>query len=227
MLDSKTLAPLPHCDENEFFSTTFMPHLSVPGFFPGTGGFFHDHPNARKRILFFGTDFGELSYQQTLAKTGEPRSNKTISNLAKILGVAGVSLDDCFLTNAVLCAWREEKCLNNHAVWRRYPTYIADCAAWHRRFIEEHQPEFIVLMGTPALTTFGRILFPELALHWRGLSSLQEVYRADSETFQVPGGPRILLMTHPSFWDVNAKKFPAVAAKAVGHLRSMAAAHAR
>jgi uracil-DNA glycosylase len=92
------------------------------------------------------------------------------------LCAAGVSLDDCFLTNAVLCLWRKENCLNNHAVWRKYPTYIADCAAWHRRFIEEHRPEFIVLMGVPALTTFGRVLFPELATHWRGLKSLKAVY---------------------------------------------------
>jgi uracil-DNA glycosylase len=218
--------PLPQCEENEYFSTTFTPHLSVPGFFPGTGGFFHGHPNSTRRILFFGTDFGQLSYQQTLATTGEPKNTPTIFNLAKILGEAEVPLDDCFLTNAVLCAWREDSCLDNHAVWRRYSTYIVDCAAWHRRFIAEHRPEFIVLMGTPALNTFGRVLFPELATHWRGLSSLKDVYRADLETFQVPNGPGILLMTHPSFWDVNAKKFPDVAKKAIGHLRSMAAAHA-
>src|SRR5262245_6021267 len=101
MQTSRSLAPLPQCEENEFFSTKFTPHLTVPGFFPGTGSFFHDHPNARKRILFFGTDFGELSYQQELATTGEPRTNRTISSLAKILRAAGVSLDDCFLTNAV------------------------------------------------------------------------------------------------------------------------------
>jgi len=174
-----TSFPLPQCEENKYLSTTFTPHLSAPGFFPGTGGFFHDHPNSTKRILFFGTDFGQLKYQQTLAGKGEPKSTKTIANLAKILVAAGVSLDDCFLTNAVLCAWREDSSVGNHDVWRKYPTYIADCAAWHRRFIEEHRPEFIVLMGTPALTTYGRVLFPQLKAHWGRLSSLKAVYEAD------------------------------------------------
>ena len=98
------------CEEYEFFSKTFSPHLTLPGFCPGAGGFFHGHPNTTKRILIFGTDFGQLAYQQGLAASGgEPVNNCTIRNLSKILTGAGISLEDCFLTNSVLCAWLKDR----------------------------------------------------------------------------------------------------------------------
>ncbi len=212
---------LPTCEENEFFSTTFTPHLTLPGFFPGAGGFFHGHPNARKRILIFGTDFGQLDYQQRLpALGGEPADNATIFNLTKIFSSAGVSLDDCFLTNAVLCTWRLNSAVGNHKVWRKYPRYIADCAAWHRRFIEQHKPVALVLMGTPALTTFGQVLYSELGSYWKAFSSLNAVYAAQRETYRVPSGPIVLLIPHASLWYPNAKKYPDMAATAIQHLRS-------
>ena len=217
------IEPLPTCEENAFFSTTFSPHLTLPGFFPGAGGFFHGYPGASKRILIFGTDFGQLKYQQGLAASGgEPANNSTIFNLSKILRGAGVSLGDCFLTNSVLCTWRLDKCIDNHAVWRKYPTYIAECAAWHRRFIEQHKPDALVLMGTPALKTFGKALYPELGNYWKGFDSLKAVYAAQRETFLVPDGPVVLVMSHASFWNPNAKQYPDVAAAAIKHLRSFA-----
>ena len=214
---------LPMCEENAFFSTTFTPHLTLPGFFPGAGGFFHDHSHASKRILIFGTDFGPLDYQQGLpASGGEPADNATIFNLSKILRHAGVSLNDCFLTNSVLCTWRQDSCLGNHDVWRKYPRYIADCAAWHRRFIEQHKPDALVLMGTPALKTFGKVLYTDLGNYWQGFNSLRAVYAAQRETFRVPNGPMVLLMPHASLWYPNAEKYPHVAAIAIRHLRSVA-----
>ena len=215
--------PLPVCEENEFFSTTFTPQFTLPGFFPGAGGFFHGHSKASKRILIFGTDFGQLDYQQGLAASGgEPADNATIFNLSKILRDAGVSLNECFLTNCVLCTWRLDNSLDNHEVWRKYPKYITDCAAWHRRFIKQHKPDALVLMGTPALRTFGKVLYPALDNYWKGFNSLKAVYAAEREICRLPDGPIVLLMPHASLWYPNAKKHPDVAAKAIQHLRSFA-----
>ena len=214
--------PLPTCHENPDFSTTFKPHLTLPGFFPGAGGFFHGHASENKRILIFGTDFGQLDYQQGLAASGgEPPDNRTILNLTKILTDASVSLDDCLLTNSVLCTWKVDRCLDNHAVWRRYETYVANCAAWHREFIRQLKPDAVVLMGTPALQTFGKILYPALGDRWKGLKSLKAVYEVERETYQVPDGPKVLLMPHASLWYPNAQRFPSVAARAIEHFRSL------
>ena len=185
------MEPMPACEENEFFSTDFTPHFALPGFFPGAGGFFHGYANTRRRILIFGTDFGQLDYQQGLAATGgEPADNATIYNLTKVLRSAGVSLDDCFLTNAVLCAWRQDNCIGNHAVWRKFPTYIQDCAEWHRHFIERHNPSAVVLMGTPAVQTFGKVLYPELGAHWQGIKTLKAAYQSGARSFRCRVGQR-------------------------------------
>jgi hypothetical protein len=117
---------------------------------------------------------------------------------------------------------RGHLCLGNHDIWRKYPSYIADCAAWHRRFIEQYKPVALVLMGTPALTTFGKVLFPGLGNYWKGFDSLKAVYAAQRETFRVPDGPMVLLMPHASLWYPNAKKYPDVAATAIQRLRSFA-----
>jgi hypothetical protein len=171
--------PLPRYELNDHFTTDFTPFLSLPGFFPGAGGFFHGYPSPTKKILIFGTDFGPLWYQQQLGDTGgEPANNPTIANLAKVLGEASVALKDCFLTNAVLCMWRTDNTVGNHDVWRRYSRYVEQCAAWHRRFMESTQPRGVVLMGTPALETAGKVLFPALAEHWANLKTMTQVYAA-------------------------------------------------
>ncbi|WP_038218623.1 hypothetical protein [Xenophilus azovorans] len=214
----------PQCAPNDYFTTDFEPHLSLPGFFPGAGGFFHSHAGGSKRILIFGTDFGPLEYQQSLAAMGgEPESNRTIANLRGILNDAAIPLRDCFLTNSVLCLGKSRTDLLGLArYWKRDPAYIEACAEWHHGFISRHRPDAVVFMGTPPLLTFGRALFPALADHWRGYKSLNATYAAGRETFHPPGGPRVLLIPHASFWHVNATKYPEVAKQAVEHLRRLA-----
>lgn len=212
--------PLPTCDANESFTTEFTPFLSLPGFFPGAGGFFHGYPDPTKKVLIFGTDFGPLGYQQELgSQGGEPASNPTIANLVKVLRTANVSLKDCFLTNAVLCMWRTDSTVGNHGEWRKHPNYIEQCAAWHRRFVQNVKPRGVVLMGAPALETTGKALFPGLAKHWAGLTTLKQVYAAGKETYSIPSGPTVLLMPHTSYWPVNGRHLGPTAIK---HLSLMA-----
>jgi uracil-DNA glycosylase len=211
---------LPTYSRNDLFATEFTPHMDLPGFFPGVGGFFHGHSNPKKRFLFFGTDFGPLTYQQGLRSTGgEPENVVTLRQLRNIVSQAGLPLSDCFLTNAVLCMRRGESATDTFPIWRQYPDYVAACAQWHRRQIAEHKPVAIVLMGLPQLTHFGKLLFSELGSHWAGLKSMSSVYRDGKEVFRCPDGTNVLLMLHPSFWHAHP---PALKARAIEHLSEWA-----
>jgi uracil-DNA glycosylase len=215
---------LPSHPPNDLFETRFDPHLALPGFFPGAGGFFHGHPNPKKRFLFFGTDFGSLSYQRGLPRTGgEPEGVVTLRQLRWIVAQAGLPPDHCFLTNAVLCMRLGESATGKFPIWRTYRDYVLACAAWHRREIAESRPTAVVLMGRPHLEHFGKLLFPELANHWRGLKSMANVYAQRRETLTLADRTHVLLMLHPSFWHAHPKELKD---RAVQHLADWASTDA-
>lgn len=198
------MLPLPSHSPNDLFATDFNPHLALPGFFPGAGGFFHGCPNPKKRFLFFGTDFGPLCYQRELPATGgEPEGVVTLRQLRSIVAQSGLRPDHCFLTNAVLCMRKGESATANFPIWCTHQKYVMDCAAWHRSEIANYRPAAVVLMGRPHLEHFGKLLFPELASHWRGLKSMANVYAQDREALTLAGGTNVLLMLHPSFWHAH------------------------
>jgi hypothetical protein len=207
---------LPAYRSNELFTTEFQPHYSLPGFFPGAGGFFHGHAHTNRRYFFFGTDFGHLSYQLGLEQTsGEPQSVVTLRNLRSILESARVPLDECFLTNAVLCVRQGESSTDAFPIWSAYADYVRACVHWHRQELAEHKPAGIVCMGVPHLTHFLPLLFPELAEYWRGLTTLKDVYGKQREAPTLADGTRVLLMYHPSYWHLHPKE---AKARAISHL---------
>ena len=219
------MSPLPSYRANDLFATDFQPHLTLPGFLPGAGGFFHGHPNTTKRLLFFGTDFGPLRYQRTLPSTGgEPEGVVTLRQLRSILTQARVQLDDCFLTNAVLCLRQGESATSKFPIWHTYRDYVLACAAWHRQEIADCRPAAVVLMGLPHLHHFGKLLFPELADYWYGFETMTRVYAKERETLTLANGTSVLLMLHPSFWHAHP---PELKARAVEHLAAWASAYQR
>ena len=171
-------------------------------------------------MLFFGTDFGPLSYQRGLPSTGgEPEGVVTLRQLRSIITQAGLRLDHCFLTNAVLCMRQGESATSKFPIWRAYRAYVLACADWHRRDISECRPKAVVLMGRPHLEHFGKFLFPELASYWHGLKSMASVYAQGRETITLDDGTRVLLMLHPSFWHAYP---PEIKARAIAHLAEWA-----
>lgn len=212
----RPMQPLPSYPANELFTTDFQPHLALPGFFPGAGGFFHGYPCAEKRFLFFGTDFGPLSYQRRLPSTGgEPEAVVTLRQLRSIVALAKLCLNHCFLTNALLCMRKGESATSTFPIWRAYRDYVRACADWHRREIADCRPKAVVLMGRPHLAHFGRLLFPELESHWRGLKTMASVYAQGREALTLSDGTNVLLMLHPSFWHA----YPAeIKARTIKHL---------
>lgn len=214
------MPPLPSYPANDLFATDFHPYLTLPGFFPGAGGFFRGHPNTKKRFLFFGTDFGPLSYQRSLPSTGgEPDGVVTLRQLRSIVAQAGVRPDHCFLTNAVLCMRQGESATNKFPIWRPYRDYVLACAAWHRRDIADCRPAAVILMGRPHLDHFGKLLFPELESYWHGLKTMANVYAQGREALTLADGTSVLLMLHPSFWHAHPAELKA---RAIEHLAAWA-----
>ena len=209
---------LPDYPENDLFTTAFSTHANKPGFFPGTGGFFHGHPTTAARFAFFGTDFGPIDYQKTLGDSGEREDQRTICALRSITTEAGIDLNDCHLTNAVLCLRKGTSATSKFPIWKIYSDYVEMCATWHRDRLKERKTRAVVLMGLPHLHSFGALLFPELAIEWQGLKTLKSVYCAGKEKIVLHSGINVLLMHHPSFWHAYPSCFKV---RAVSHLRSL------
>ena len=148
--------PLPQYRTNHYFETDFEPLVDLPGFFPGAGGFFHEcTPGFFKPFIFFGTDFGTLSYQKTLKKTsGEPRTNKTLHNLREIVLQSGMDPNACLLTNAVLGLTKGDNLIGNYnTVYKNYTDYLELCAHWHQEMLAASNPQLVVFMGNLIFVT--------------------------------------------------------------------------
>jgi uracil-DNA glycosylase len=201
------LNALPKYKNNLSFETDFETHVDLPGFFPGAGGFFHDcNPGFSKPFVFFGTDFGELSYQKTLRNTfGEPRTNPTLRNLKKIVVEAGLDLNSCLLTNAVLGLTKGDTAIGNYdSIFKPYPEYLELCAHWHRKMLLASNSRLIVFMGAPHIHDYGARIFPELKEIWSNYSTLKSIYNAGLEFVRRESGADILLMYHPSsYWHLH------------------------
>lgn len=200
------MKPLPQFEINPFFETHFELFLDLPGFFPGAGGFFHDcTPGLVKQFVFFGTDFGELSYQKTLRKSlGEQRSNQTLRNLREIVTQAGIDPNACLLTNAVLGLTKGDEAVGNYeSIFKGYPDYLDLCARWHQEALDNTSTRLVVLMGTPHIRDYGARIFPELRSTWAAHNSLKSIFTAGLELVKRDHGADILLMYHPSYWHLH------------------------
>ncbi len=197
---------LPEYAINPWFETNFEPFFDLPGFFPGAGGFFHGCTSGQpKPFIFYGTDFGQLSYQKTLATTGgEPRANQSLLKLRQVIEQAGLDPCACHLTNAVLGLTKGEEAVGNYdAMFKNHPDYLIKCGHWHQEWLAINKPRLVVLMGTPHLKDYGKRIFPELERAWAGHTTLKSVYSARKELVKIDNGPDVLLMYHPSFWHLH------------------------
>ena len=229
------------------FTTDFEPKHG-PGFFPGTDGYFHGCSAAGPgRIVFFGTDFGSQRYweEEVTEGGGEKRTQRTLCNLRCLVEEAGIDPCACHLTDAVLALTKRDKSTGNDEVYRRkeYRDYLELCGDFHGDWISRHKPELVVLMGTPNIDTYRRVVFNR-ALH-RGRRMLEDawvdmrspwtcVYEDERELVRTqPGQPDVLWIFHPSFRHANPQfpKLPRAEKKrrreqlwerVVGHLRDYA-----
>ena len=203
---------LPWHNDNPDFETRFAPKRG-PGFFPGSGGYFHGcSPGGPRRIVFFGTDFGTQHYRQEEVTDGggEKRTQTTLCNLRCLVEEAGIDPCSCHLTNAVLALVKRGDMTRNVHVYKKkqYRKYLELCGDFHEDWISRHKPDLVVLMGIPNIDTYRRFVFNR-ALHpvhsvleaqWANYDTPWErVYQDRMELVRTrPDQPDVLWTFHPS-----------------------------
>ena len=204
--------------KSEDFRTDFQPKRG-PGFFPGTGGYFHGcSPGLSRRIVFFGTDFGPESYwkEEVTDGRGEKRTQTTLCNLRCLVEEAGLDPCSCYLTNTVLALAKRGGTTGNHHMYgrKRYRDYLEQCAEFHKAWTLRGNPDLVVLMGTPNVDIYRRLVFrhvfPALEDAWADFQRpWTTVYDAEKELVRKtkPGVPDVLWMFHPSYRQSNPR-FP-------------------
>lgn len=102
------------------------------------------------RVLFVAEAPGRRGGDRTRVPMSGDASGQTFRHL---LAVAGLSDDDIFITNAVLCNPRTETGAN------RKPSAleVQNCGEFLRRTIHNLDPPVVVSVGTTALAALGRI----------------------------------------------------------------------
>lgn len=93
--------------------------------------------------------------------TGVPfHGDKAGHNFEELLRGAGLSREDCFITNSVLCNPKDE--FGNNSTPNR--SEVSNCAAFLKRQIDIVQPEFIVTLGGTSLGALSNIEGHSIAL---------------------------------------------------------------
>jgi uracil-DNA glycosylase family 4 len=101
-------------------------------------------------ILFLAEAPGRLGGELTGVPLSRDQSGKRFERL---LALAGLSREDVFVSNAVLCNPRDPRGRN------RTParTELDRCAAWLLQTLQTVRPDVIVTLGAAALAALGRI----------------------------------------------------------------------
>lgn len=111
----------------------------------------------RARVLFVGEAPGRYG----AGRSGVPfHGDEAGRRFESLLAVAGLTRDDVFVTNAVLCNPLDASGRNR----RPKASEVANCAAFLRRQVEVVDPEVVVALGVVALEALGRIEAHELTL---------------------------------------------------------------
>jgi len=104
----------------------------------------------RARVLFVGEAPGRYG----AGRSGVPfHGDESGRRFESLLAVAGLTRDDVFVTNAVLCNPLDASGRNR----RPNTSEVARCGAFLRRQIEVVGPEVVVALGVVALEALGRI----------------------------------------------------------------------
>jgi uracil-DNA glycosylase family 4 len=105
---------------------------------------------ARARVLFVGEAPGRYG----AGRSGVPfHGDEAGRRFEALLAVAGLTRDEVFVTNAVLCNPLDASGRNR----RPKASEVANCGAFLRRQIEAVDPDVVVALGVVALEALGRI----------------------------------------------------------------------
>ncbi len=117
----------------------------------------HANGDSRARILCVAEAPGRLG----AARTGIPLAgDQSGRNFELLLAAAGLTRDDLFITNAVLCNPRDARGRNAAPTMRE----IRNCSPFLRRTIELVDPSLVIALGVVALKALALIEPHEIEL---------------------------------------------------------------
>lgn len=185
--------------------------ITSVAFFPGGKGTF-DHSNtiSDKPIMVLGQDFDTKGNYVKLRDgfRADPRENPTWRNLLQFLENNGIMPDCCFFTNAILGARNSNNSVGKSPGLKNR-AFAQFCKGFFLQELAIQKPHLILVLGRHAAKFLGE-LSPDLK-PWSSSISIAEL---DLRNDQCKKGvmfsngviSNVLLLTHPSYRNVNVKK---------------------
>ncbi|GAC1524433.1 MAG: hypothetical protein NVS2B3_19820 [Vulcanimicrobiaceae bacterium] len=175
-------------------------------FFPVGAGLWRPELGLSERpIAFVAHVFDDASYRFALGPgCGDERiaGNRTWLGLRRVLALAEVPIEACFLTNALVGV----KVGAATGAVRAGTRYRAQCAAYLRRQIEIVRPRLVVTLGSHAMV-LARDALPALDRAWGAATTLTALDRMEPPRHVVRGvavaanlAVDVAALRHPCTW---------------------------
>lgn len=185
--------------------------IDGPGFFPGAWG----NPTKLESIsnlpyMVLGQDQDNEKGFEKSKKTGNEEYTRTWSEMEKLFNKAGISLSDCFITNALMGIRINAKSNSGPSPSLQDQEFVTACAALLQTQIETQKPKAIICLGIIPLHLLGLISF-QLRTRLVGLNGFKDIdarglgYISELE-FDGMGNfsSALVSLTHPSYRFLNS-----------------------
>lgn len=185
--------------------------IQCPSFFPGGKGLIdpEDSIVSDKNVMVLGQDFDTLkNYEYLVEHSREDiRTNATWRNLLDFLKEVNIKPDDCFFSNAIMGVRNSDNSTGKSPAFR-YPGFIHDCKKLFLFQLELQKPKLILVLGIQ-VARFLHELSLDL-IDWGKVKTIKEVDELGKQviaaTFLNGISSKIVLLTHPSYRNVNVLK---------------------
>lgn len=194
-----------------------IPSIAGPAFFPGGTGVVLGRDVRLRRsvttlprggVMVLGHNFHNVtSYERSLAHGREDDNNPTWRNLTALLDACGLSIEQCFLTNALM-GLIEGASATGSVPGHKDAAFRLGCRTVFETSVALQQPQLILALGIPAIRFLGEVL-PALS-RWKGVTSFRQLdgMGAVAHDVPLPGCPtpaQVVALIHPSMRHGNLR----------------------
>jgi uracil-DNA glycosylase len=152
----------------------------------------------------------ETSFAASLARGVEHTNGPTWGTLRKLFGLAGISMEHCFFTNAYM-GLKAGSDPTGHFPGADDPDFVRRCRAFLVEQVRVQQPTLILTLGKEVLPVVAQ-LTPELAAQWSGADSLSALDARGAALVTptrfsgVEHSVAVLALTHPALRHLNISR---------------------
>jgi uracil-DNA glycosylase len=191
--------------------------LPGPAFFPGGSGVLSRGRAARTLprggVMVLGHNFSTVKYYEGLRATGRENLNKdTWGKLLPFLAECGISVEECFFTNALMGLMRTKSNVGSVSGHEEVD-FRKHCRRVFRATLCRQRPRLLLVLGKPAIR-FVAEAFPDHLDFWRRIQRrpyrLLDIDDPDGPVrhdVPLPDGSRslsVVALVHPSYRHRNA-----------------------